>query len=449
MGQDENTIERMRELERGAVEGLLGGWQDEPLLIVFFIPLREPLELAHHSTYSFERDEIVDWLVGLPHRITDRMPPMHMRGITDEGRNYVSLLIWRPRGTLAAASEPLRAALRVVDAVVGNNETSSQRLSESMPDLFANQETYDTVVEAVTPLIREPGQSLEDVVSSALDRCLEELAALMRAYLLMTRNHRVQPVTRQNVYPFVPYTIQDPYTGDRFGIAAFRANELVGWSSPATVLPGDKHSELMIYTGRLKAGDPVSASTEWARLAWRGYNIDGDFRVTVMASHTSAETMFDVLLLMAAYEEGTTSPETAAGWFKEGLVQRVSKHYAARFGGPWQPADPNTVIGSWVVRANKLRHRVIHGGYNPTQSEARAALDAHNELEEYLKKRLASKCSTYPRTTLMTLGVPGLQRLGLYSKNMRGFTEQFEPTALSWLADYKRWVQQVDALRIP
>lgn len=441
-----DPLRNLLQLEAQATDNLLGWWRGEPLLVAFFIPLPVALELAHHSSFMFERDEIVEWLKGQPHRHLTSAEPRWIPRISDEGRNFVSLRIWRPRESLAPASEPLRAALRVVDALATDEELGGGPLADGMPELFADTESYGTVVEAVTPLIREPAQDLQAVVSAALDRCIEETAALMRSYLLMTRNIRVQPVSRQNLYPFVPYVTQHPFTGDFGGLGVIRANNGVGFVSDSIVLPEERHQELMVHMSRLKSGDPVSVSTEWARLSRRAYEVDGDYRVAVIASHTAAEVWFDTLLLMMAWEEGGVTPEVVAGWFGGNLVNRISRHYATRLGGPWQPADPNTVIGRWVVRVNRLRHLVLHAGYQPTDPEARAALDAFRDLEEFLTQRLAEKRHKYPRTTLLHLGTPGLVRRGLLDRRMQEFIATVAATEDDWIDSFKPWVEQIYSL---
>src|SRR5262249_46657928 len=70
--------------------------------------------------------------------------------------------------------------------------------------------------------------------------------------------------------------------------------------------------------------------------------------------------------------------------------------------------------------------RTVHGGYRPTEYEARRALDT---LGSVLKWSLDLLCldrnrGQYPRTALLMMGKPSIEKRGAYKGKLRRISEK-------------------------
>ncbi len=228
------------------------------------------------------------WLAGLPQRVGSGAHVL----VDEEGLNFVSLKIWRPRQALTLPSEPLDAAWKVVETVVRDAPEANARqgLKErlTLPD-----ETGGTVIEALTPIIRSLDEDLQQVVSAAFDRCLEELGLLIRAYAVHAKDARVKLLSRRNVYPLIPYALRDPFADPPHQILGlFLAHEGVGIVPVApTELDEVGVRGPMVHVSRIKQGDPLHVFMEQAHRARRAYWVEGDFAGAVIATHTSGEVL--------------------------------------------------------------------------------------------------------------------------------------------------------------
>ena len=85
----------------------------------------------------------------------------------------------------------------------------------------------------------------------------------------------------------------------------------------------------------------------------------------------------------------------------------------------------------------------MHAGYEPTRGEADTALAAVYDLEKFLFNRLAEKRTTYPRSTLMTLGKSGLERRSKWTKQIREFEATIAPKEANWFLSFKAYRAEV------
>jgi hypothetical protein len=406
--------------------------------------------LPHGSTFTFFRDEEVDWLRGLDSRPTPHAP-MFSEGVGEHaaGKNFVSLRVWRPIEKLQPDIEPLRRAMLVVQVVV----PGVGKLPEITPppqSVLGAEESFATVFEAVTPLLPVPtevGLDVDRSIDDAFDRSIESLRELVRAYVIMSKDARVLPPTRHSLYPFIPWTTRSPDGSDWGGMGLYLPN--IGphaIPTPTGTLDETHREPFGITLIRMKRGDPTVIFAEHGRTAWRAYWMEGDYAAAVVETHISTEVLLDAVLLMMAWEEGTP-PSEAADWFDIGLSRRLRTLYPPRLGGNWSTQDPKSVIGEWAHHVRDLRNQVAHRGYWPTPEEAGRALQTANKVEDFVKNRLAAKRIRYPRTTLLVLGLPGLKRLGLYAGQIKKFTETVAGKEPDWLESYGHWAQEVEMHR--
>ncbi len=426
----------------------------EPRLITFLIPLPVPLPLPHRSTYTFELEEELEWLkppddVLPPDSIP--MPLVRRQGnyeaiawVDPRGRNHVFLQVWRPREELSFSTEPFHMAAVVLRDVTGIPVPGWDGPPE--PPAALGAESYCTVIRAETALLGDPARGWESAATVAFGQCLASIEALRRAYSLATRDHLARPVTRQTLYPFIPFTTKNPFAPEWSEPRIFALNDGLGTATPREGMSDEDLRAFAIYLERAAKGDPLTLSLDWSRLAYQALEIDGDYRSAVTALHTSGEVMFDALLLMMAWEEGL-DPKVAAHWFEARLAKRLRTHYATRIGGDWQSQREDSVIGRWLRRVSYLRNRVAHAGYVPTEAETREAMRSHSEVQDFIKEKLSGKLGTYPRTALFILGTPGLERRGLYSDELRLLVERAHATEGEWLSSFRRWADEVTQIR--
>lgn len=417
----------------------------DPCFLLFFIPLTTPLRIAHDSTFTFFREEVVEWLAGIGMRATPDTPPL-TGDDNNVGRNFVSLKIWRPKYRQHGLTQPFDNAMAALREATGYHGGDEPRTGDGpSPGDPAMEEIAHTVIEAVTPLIPTDAGGGDLAVSLAFDRCVEEINTLIAAFILASGDPKIERISRQNLFPFVAWAARD------------LNGKLVG--GPGMYLPGtsigtafaiDNGMETVdrvvmqrvgTYLSRIKRGDPFANYLEWARAGRRELDIIGDTAAAVNAVHTAGEILLDTILYMIGWEGGE-SYEDVARWFDGvGFKTRLKTHYHGQLGGQWNPDDPTTVIGKWAENVSRLRGRVVHAGYRPTESETGLALDTLGELEEFVKARLADRRLTYKRTALLLLGTPGLDKRGLYSGQIKRFVEQEADNEDDWIVSYKKWLK--------
>jgi hypothetical protein len=418
---------------------LLADWENEPRLIIFFVPLPEPLGLPHGSTFYFEREETVDWLQGVRMSPTKDVPPPPQEA-EQSGKNSVSLRIWQPKHRFVPSTDSMDAVSRVVRQVLGELESGKETASPKSSQDEALPESYLTVIEAVTPLFKTQGQTTGDAVSSAFDRCIEEIAFLQRAYLLTTSFVKVRPISRQVIDPTVIFAVRDPFTNRWSQPSLFLANEGLGLPFGTSDLDKSQMEKLLVITSRLRQADPFARSLEWMLTARRARELDGDHALAIIAANTAGEILLNSLLLLMGWEEGISRAETVK-WFDTGVARRIKTQYAQRLGGRWDPDEQSTVLGKWTLHVAAVRHRIVHAGYRPSEQKARRAIEAGAALDHFVRERLAEKRNQYPRTALLALGVPGLTSRGLYQGKIQKFAETDSAAEPSWLLTYRKWLE--------
>ena len=87
----------------------------------------------------------------------------------------------------------------------------------------------------------------------------------------------------------------------------------------------------------------------------------------------------------------------------------------------------------------------MHAGYRPSEQEAWESVGVLGDLEDYLKDLLSSdrNRNRYPRTALMYLGRPGLQRRGKYFGKIKKLDEaSLDGDWTGELIDFRTWLDQ-------
>lgn len=428
-------------------------WNGESRFVIFFIPAPQPLAFPDGSTFELERDEDVQWLDGVAQVPTGPVTQWVNPKI-NPGKNFVSFRVWRlPEDVVLDISDSNRA-FEILNKVIGRSRSpDATRKSVSEPHILPLGVTsHATVFEAVTPLLPSYIDGRVDAsksISDAFDRCLESLNELYRAYVSTTADVRVRSLTRRTVSPVIPWTTRDPSSLSLGGPGIFNANmadtTAVG---PVGTMSDDDLERMLLVLGRGRQGGPeadrAGVAVENARRAQRSFYVDADYSVCVIWAYAWIEALCDGLLMVSAWE-AERDVEEVATWFDVGFVKRVKIHFPKVFGGMWRPENSASIFGKWERTVAQMRHRIIHANHRASEKDAAQALDACGDLEAYAKKRLAQKRHEYPRTALIFLGRPGLERRQAFDSYMAEVSEQgaHEP---SWLASYADYAAEVDQL---
>lgn len=152
--------------------------------------------------------------------------------------------------------------------------------------------------------------------------------------------------------------------------------------------------------------------------------LHGDYRATVLNAATAAECFLDDILSYALWWEGLT-PQNAAPILSMPVFKRVKSEFASRFGGVWLPAREGAVL-DWHQKVARYRDRVIHGGYQPSQEEAHAALSALSGLRKFVGRRVTSNrvIQRYRHLPLLLLGRDRLRKEGVnFSRMTEWYTD--------------------------
>ncbi|MBK5226123.1 MAG: hypothetical protein JJD96_06085 [Thermoleophilia bacterium] len=422
-------------------------WAGEPRFVIFFIPLRESLPIPI-ETMCFKRAEKVDWLEAVTFWPTPESREK-MQPISHEGENFVSLKFWQRKSRILPSSEPFDLAMEVAKIVSRRKTSKTGSSKKEKIHTLPNDQIGTTIIEAVTPLLPEldleNNVNLDLSLSSAFDRCLHHIEELAEAYRIASSDLYSTPVTRCSVYFAVPWTSREPADVKSYGgIGIFLTNvgeqHITAPKSPISHAEVDKTALIL---ERTRKGDPLVAASRSRWVAYRALRIESDTVTAVIQAATSSEMFFNTVIQMIAWEE-TVSPNDAAVWFDQGLSKRLRTYYGPKLGGNWDTCNQNAPLGNWSKNLQFCRNKTVHDAYVPSIEEAEAALNAGDEALDFLMSRLCEKRNEYPRTTLLLLGRPGLERRGLYAGKIKTFVEKVAASENDWLIEYNTWAKELE-----
>jgi hypothetical protein len=246
--------------------------------------------------------------------------------------------------------------------------------------------------------------------------------------------------SRWNIHPIVFHVVRQPFSGAWYGPAIFFPTDFPRSFHDPQLYDADGLDRFGVLLSRVRQLDPFGSFLEWSRAARQAYTLDGENALAVIAAHTAGELLFDAVLLMMAWEEGIPA-QTALGWLEDGLAKRLRTHYSSRLGSNWDTTVDATTAGRWVIRVSHIRNRAVHAGYCSADLETQGAIDMLHDIHEYLKERLVQVRNKYPRTTLLLLGKPGLEKRGIYKGRIKRFVGVDSISEAAWLPAYRSWLE--------
>ncbi|MDP8931902.1 MAG: hypothetical protein M3O70_25865 [Actinomycetota bacterium] len=412
------------------------GW---PRLALFVIPLPDPFPVPDGEVYTRSFEEEIEGFADIDVFLSPGVPFPE----ADRGRQLVAVQFRQVPFEAELDLMGMEAAAQVFSQVTGQSQ------QEDVADRLRGVESYRTVA-VVTAWAGEPPEEAatrSDAPPDVFTRCVDLLQFLSRGYRV-SEGARVPELTYERLPPSVLMSWKDPTTGEFFGggLLMLTHFNLRGAPGPE-ILDDERLARLRVYLDRLRAGDPLVLFSERmlnARIAlWQ----TGDYGDAAVQAALACEVLLDAVLGLMLWEEQLVAPDEqiAAAIFGVPLKSRVRREYHPRLGGDWSLTDGGSVA-TWDEQVARLRGRVVHRGYRPTQDEAYAAVEeASGALLDFVKGRLAERVRTYPRTSLLLLGEPGLRRLGAWNAIER-FAQEVADTEPLWLLSYRDWRNRVDAL---
>jgi hypothetical protein len=404
------------------------GWR----FVEFFITVPWPVAWPENHFAVVFRDEILDWMPIELERLAQFFPEEVARKVIDHGdHNFVAFRFRRFPIEHDSPHDRFDAVLRLAQystfpapmIALADDPIEHRRYTDRI-------ETYETIVRAATCLIDDGSDKLGKALQDALDRCLDEFAVLMESYAQTAKDLRSGVVTRASVaYPFVPAVLFDPVSGETED-SGVRAGDNFPLSNPQPKeLDEAKLNEVLARSELTKRGEPYSGIRQWQRIARRAFHVEGEYALAVVAAHTAGEMLFDAFLFRMGWEEITFGPpgmltrEQVMEWFSwpNNLKTRLCGMYNDRLRGRWECGTPGNPIHTWLNTVSKLRNRVVHGGYRPSEEEAKAALASMVEVEDFVERLIGDlpNATKYPFTAYMMLGPVGLTKAGTFTRKIR------------------------------
>lgn len=409
-------------------------------LAVFYLTTPDYIDLPPSTTFTEVIDVDIPQLASHEVRLTPEHDPYPPEAQT-EGKQFVSLRFWPTDRVAPSEISVLDAPQRVFEATLPREATKRGFLRRfrgrllDLRDRLSPAREPATVVEAVTAFTES-----EDPVSDAFERCLLALKDVMRSFRVAIRQPVRMP-TRERLPFLVPYFTRNatmPFEWQ--GPYMFLLHYNLPRAFAREDLPENLMERLFHVFDSLKHGNPMVATTEHWLEGKMVLNRDGDYALAVLRSHMALEALFDNLLTLFFWEEGS-KPEATAAEFELSLWKRVSRNFPTRLGGNWSPRG-DAPIGRWRENLAPLRNRVVHAGYVPTLAEGKESGEILSEVASFAFGRLA-RDQAHPKSILLSIGLEGVER------HVGSVTESLRQLAASddgeWLTSYSEWRREFEA----
>ena len=414
--------------------------EDQPMLLTFLVALPYPCPMPHGAVVGRHFSGELRGLSGVSMRVTPDTPDL-----PDDAAShiFVSLKFWQLRERVPVGDMHLDALAQVAVEIAGGEPFSPPE------DLEREIDSFRTVVEMVTVQNADAWAANEQAaLEEALDRCFSVLTDVSSMSRLV--KHRGHPIaTKEQVAVALWFGRHPTSPSYKTGIGGILM--LTPPTGPVRdVFEEPEMNRLMAHLKRVWDGSPLELAMDRSLEASTFMRRDGDYGNAVIHAALASEIVLDSILALLLWEEQLHAPtiDAAVAAFDEsrgGLATRVRREYAPRLGGNWDP-EKRGPVQAWARDLARLRGRVVHRGYRPTEAEAEAALSASNGLLDFIKGRLAVKARNHPRTALLVLGEPGLRRLGGW-KAAEAYLAASQHSPDDWFRDYAAWRSKVDAAR--
>jgi len=387
-----------------------------------------PLSIPKGTVYTFlgERLPDVEAMIFTP--VADTRPPQLM-----QPRSFVSFRFWQTE-----ISPKLWPGLDVVFQYVlpkGTVPANPWPPSASLPQ---------TVVEATALVSYRLGPDGDELVSRTFDDCLGKLRTLLTAYAVST-HHAMPAITRERLPFLIPWISRSP-TADEWDPHLSMMHLHLNVAVPPTEhLGADDFTRLNSILSRVVRGDVLTAYSLHRMRAARAFCLEGDYSEAVLYCQIAIEVFLDAVLYLLLWEQGA-DPASSAASVPTQLRSRIGLSLAPRLGGSWSLGGGGA-IAAWWKELRPLRNRVVHAAYVASVDEGERALKITQTVDTFLRRRLAERAPKFPKTALLVLGVPGLERHKRWSKRLSAVVDM-SASEDDWVKAAAAWRAAFDAARL-
>lgn len=401
-------------------------------MVTFYIPLASPLRIPAADGIWLEREEHLDWLRQyFPHSKWKLPAELYGTGHAFVLLRVNHLLSGKVGIDISAVN---RAFLFASKDTQQDFPDIDESISESISiDTGPEPVIVESCLALSTPLLAYDVAPLDFWISEAFDRCIDSARRFEMAYAIESGDLSYMPLTRVTCHPQVPYALYDFVENSWSGLGLFAPNYGEAFSRDfGTYLPSEQMARLKVRFGRISREDPWHVFISLSRAANRSLEIEGDFASAVIQAYTAGESMLDTLLQSMAWESieygGNTalSTDQVVSWFSQRstLVSRMNNVFPSLL-RHWNMGNQEGACYQWSNHAADLRNRIVHGGYEPKESQVRIVVDLLRELEFEVKEILLrdeNRCR-YAKTVFLWIGRNGLISRSLYTGQLKRLDE--------------------------
>jgi hypothetical protein len=234
----------------------------------------------------------------------------------------------------------------------------------------------------------------EKSLTEVFELMVSKLNSLITAYMVVTKDYRVHPVSTEMFEFGSLYRIIDPAKWKDAARGLFLLHWQVPFEKPE--LPTDLQERIVSYTTVVDNGLNPFVLTEELSLTARRQLLTGSFREAVISAQTAVETLLTGVLARAMAGEGAAEDSIDQFMQDVPFMRRVRTEYHPRFGGDWKLDQPTSQIGEWYNATYQLRNRIVHAGHQPTRLEAAAAVEAAQSFRRYVVSLIKASKNEYP-----------------------------------------------------
>jgi hypothetical protein len=255
------------------------------------------------------------------------------------------------------------------------------------------------------------GQVGEEFFERTLHHGLRMVQALQRAVYAMTR----QPytlLTKASAAFATPVAIGTISDGE-FELPKMATLWQTNWNLLSELPPAELSDADLGAISRLVQHIDARAFfgfLDFQREAVVAYRTRGDNRGAAIFMGLACERLLDDLLSHLMWEDGE-APEAAPATFLDqgGITSRVRREFHPRLKGSWS-TDQVGPVADWWEKIAKVRNKVVHGAYTPTDQEIEDGGDVANALVAYISDRLVDRINQDGKYRLTALALTSIHR---------------------------------------
>lgn len=363
----------------------------ESHVVCFFLPLPEPLGLpdGYYLTLNGPPDSVPDDLVGVD-------PAVYWPSFdrSAHAAAYVSIMIHQVPTTLTRAFPGIELSFRAAE--IANGRRLPNPRWEALPV------GQSTVIAMYTLVPKELVVALgaTPTLTHVFDACIDKFRREVEGMMTLATGQHLTPLTRQMLPPWIMLALRPAQLRDGWTFHPYHLGTgLRRFLTPPPIPP----SELDRFHRLGPSGEDADVTFTFAQVrheAVLALEERGDTRSVIVNVATACEIHLDNLLISLLWEEGLGATKASELIRTSSLVGRSKDQFHRRIGGPW---DRNEV-GTWREAVVKVRNNVVHAGLRPSESEARRAIDALEDLVSFTTSRLVASAGRFPKTRLLLAG---------------------------------------------